>query len=108
MSSMSLFAQMDSFRTGPEHVIAYVCCTSAFLFLAWLVDSRRPPGITFVLWGILLVILSCGYALIGIPTTIMATPAVQKTGVLLVLAGIAQSVFSSKPHSGTDRVSEHD
>ena len=108
MPPQLLIAQMDPFRMQPEHVIAYVCCTCVFLFLVWLVDTRRPPGTTFVLWGILLVVLSCGYALIGIPTTVMVIPALQKTGVLLVLAGIAQSLIHSVPASARDKELDHD
>ena len=103
-----LIAQIAPFPMRPEHVIAYICCTCVFLFLVWLVDTRRPPGTTFVLWGILLVVLSCGYALIGIPTTVMVTPTLQKTGVLLVLAGVAQSLICSLPPSARDKEPDHD
>lgn len=91
MRSMLLFAQMPGLETlRPENVIAYILMTLAFLFVLWLVDHRtRPLGSTFVLWGILVVILSCGYGLIGIPTLVTITPTLSKIGFLMVLGGMA-------------------
>lgn len=109
MHSMPLFAQMDEFRMHPEHVFTYVSFTIGVLFLAWLVDARtRPLGTTFILWGILVVILSCGYGLIGIPTALMMTPALTKIGFLLVLGGIAWSLLAACPSPKATKEADHD
>ncbi len=107
MHSMPLLAQIPMFRMEPEHVIAYISFTLFFLFMVWLVDTGRPDGRTYVLWGILLMMLSCGYGLIGIPTTAIATTALQKVSFLLVLGGMAVSLLSASPTTPTKKEADH-
>jgi hypothetical protein len=107
MSLMPLLAQMQMFRMEPEHVIAYICFTLFFLFLVWLVDTGRPDGRTYVLWGILLMMLSCGYGLIGIPTTAIVTVALQKVSFLLVLGGIAVSLLPAPETTPAKKEADH-
>ena len=107
MSSMPLIAQMGMFQMQPEHVIAYVCFTLFFLFLVWLVDTGRPDGRTYVLWGILLIMLSSGYGLIGIPTSAIATAAMQKVSFLLVLGGIAVNLLPGPSTTEAKKEGDH-
>ena len=107
MHSMPLLAQLPMFRMEPEHVIAYISFTLFFLFLVWLVDTGRPDGRTYVLWGILLMMLSCGYGLIGIPTTAIATAALQKVSFLLVLGGMAVSLLSASSTTPTKKEADN-
>ncbi len=96
---MPPFAQMNAFRMEPEHFAAYVGLTVAFLFVAWIVDKpKRPLGTSLILWGIQVVILSCGYALIGVPTLAFVTPALTKIGFLLALGGVAWSLLAVCPN----------
>ncbi len=107
MSLMPLLAQMPMFQMQPEHVIAYISFTLFFLFMVWLVDTGRPDGRTYVLWGILLMMLSCGYGLIGIPTSAIATAALQKISFLLVLGGIAVSLLSAPATDSSKKEADH-
>lgn len=103
-----LFAQMTPFRLEPEHVVIYVVFTLAFLFLAWLLDKRTTPlGTRLILWGVLLVVLSCGYGLIGVPTVMMLTPALVKIGFLLVLGGVAWSLLAGCPVPSATKEADH-
>ncbi len=107
MHLMPLLAQMPMFRMEPEHVIAYISFTLFFLFMVWLVDTGRQDGRTYVLWGILLLMLSCGYGLIGIPTTAIATAAIQKVSFLLVLGGMAISLLPAPATISTKKEDDH-
>ena len=107
MPLIPLLAQMPMFQMQPEHVIAYISFTLFFLFMVWLVDTGRPDGRTYVLWGILLMMLSCGYGLIGIPTATIATAALQKVSFLLVLGGIAVSLFPAPTTTPTQKEADH-
>ena len=79
----------------PEHYAAYIAFTLAFLFFIWLLGRRtRPLGTNFILWGILAVILSSGYGLIGVPSLMIVTPALTRIGFLLVLGGVAWSLLA--------------
>lgn len=103
-----LIAQMTPFRLEPEHVVTYVLFTLAFLFLAWLLEKRsRPLGTSLILWGVLLVVLSCGYGLIGLPTVMMLTPALAKVGMMLVLGGTAWSLLAACPTPTATKETEH-
>ena len=76
--------------------VGYIAFTVAFFFLAWLLDSRaRPLGTNLIFWGILVVILSCGYTLLGVPQMTMVAPGLTKIGFLLVLGGLAWSLLGS-------------
>ena len=107
MHSMPLLAQMPMFRMEEGHVIAYISFTLFFLFLVWLVDTGRPDGRTYVLWGILLMMLSCGYGLIETPTTAIVTSGLQKVSVVLVLGGIAVSLLSAPSAPSVKKESDH-
>lgn len=108
MPSVPLFAQMNGFRMEPENFFVYVGFTLAFLFLAWLLDKRtRPLGTSLVLWGIMVVILACGYGLIGVPTVMMLTPALAKIGFLLVLGGVVWSLLGSCPNPPASKEADH-
>lgn len=107
MPSMPLLSQIPMFRMEPEHVIAYISFTLFFLFMVWLVDTGRPDGRTYVLWGILLMMLSCGYGLIGIPTAAIATASLQKVSFLLVLGGIAVSLLPSSSATSSKKETDH-
>ena len=107
MFLMPLLAQMTMFEMQPEHVIAYILFTLFFLFLMWLVDTGRPDGRTYVLWGILLAILSSGYGLISTPATTILTPALQKISFLLVLGGIAVSLLSQPSTTAVKKEADH-
>ena len=88
----------------PEHTVLYIALTLAFLFLVWFFDkSTRSLGATLVLWGILLVILSCGYGLINVPPMVVLTPGLMKVGFLLVLGGLASSLLASCPARPVDQ-----
>ncbi len=103
-----LLAQMNAFEMRPEHFASYVGLTMAFLFLVWLTDTRaRPLGTTLILWGLLVVIFSCGYGLIGIPTMMLLTPALMKIGFLLVLGGLAWSLLTACPGRSEKKEADH-
>ena len=86
----------NAFDVRPEHVFGYIAFTVVFLLVAGLVHFRAPPlGTSLVFWGILVVILSCGYALLGVPQMTMVTPALTKIGFLLVLGGVCSSLLGS-------------
>lgn len=108
MPHEQMLAQLPSFRLEPEHIVTYVLFTLAFLFLAWLLDKRtRPIGTSLILWGVLLVVLACGYGLIGVPTVMMLTPALAKVGMMLVLGGTAWSLLAACPASTAAKEAEH-
>ena len=107
MYLMPLIAQMPMFHVQDEHVIGYISFTLFFLFMVWLVDTGRPDGRTYVLWGILLMMLSCGYGLIGIPTATLATTALQKVSFLLVLGGMAISLLPAPITNPKQKESDH-
>jgi hypothetical protein len=109
MPNVQISAQMmDAFRMQPEHVFAYFGVTMAFLFLLWLTDtSSRPLGTTLILWGLLVVIASCGYGLIGVPTMMVLTPALMKLGFLLVLGGLAWSLLTACPKPSESEEADH-
>jgi len=108
MLSMLQFAVLSESRLRPEDVFTYMAFTLGFVFLVWLVDNRkRPLGTTFVLWGILVVVLSCGYGLIGDPTAMIITPGLAKIGFLLVLGGIAWSFLPPCPSLPATKEVEH-
>lgn len=108
MPLLPVLAQMQAFRMEPEHFAAYAGLTMAFLFLVWLTDtSARPLGTTLILWGLLVVIFSCGYGLIGIPTMMLLTPALMKIGFLLVLGGLAWSLLAACPGRSEKKEADH-
>jgi len=85
-------------QVQPEHLAAYVALTLGFLFIGWLVNkSTRTTGTNLILLGILVVILACGYAIIGHPALMLVTPALTKIGFLLVLGGLACSLLAACP-----------
>jgi hypothetical protein len=102
-------AQMpNAFNASPENVFGYVALTIVFLLLAWLVQRRALPlGTGFVFWGVLVVILSCGYALLGAPPMMMVTPALTKIGFVLVLGGVAWSLLASGPTQPASKEADH-
>jgi hypothetical protein len=82
--------------------------TLVFLFALWLIDHRsRPLGSIFVLWGILVVILSCGYGMIGIPTLITIIPTLSKIGFLMVLGGMVWTFLAQGSSSSSTKESDH-
>ena len=92
----------------PEHVATYIAFTVGFLFLAWFLNMRtRPLGTTLILWGILVVILASGYALIGVPAVMMVTPALTKIGFVLVLGGVAWSLLATCPNPTATKEADH-
>ena len=102
-------AQMNAFDVMPGHVFGYIAFTVVFLLVAGLVHFRAPPlGTSLVFWGILVVILSCGYSLLGVPTMMMVTPALTKIGFLLVLGGVVWSVFGTCcPNQPVSKEADH-
>ena len=92
----------------PEHYAAYIVFTLAFLVFIWLLNRwTRPLGTNLVLWGILAVVLSCGYGLIGAPSLMIVTPALTKIGFLLVLGGVAWSLLASCPIPTATKEADH-
>jgi hypothetical protein len=92
----------------PEHVALYIVFTLVFFFFVWLLNRwPRPLGTNLVLWGILTVILSCGYGLIGVPSLMIVTPALTKIGFLLVLGGVAWSLLAACPSSSATKEASH-
>ncbi len=88
--------QMNAFEVAPGHVFGFVAFTVLFLLIAGLVHFRATPlGTSLVFWGILVVILSCGYALLGVPQMTMVTPSLTKIGFLLVLGGVVWSLLGA-------------
>jgi FtsH-binding integral membrane protein len=83
----------------PERMLVgylpFVGCTLAFLLVFLLVNKQpRPLASRFVVWGIWVVILSVGYALIGAPALTPLTSVLARTGFLLVLGGLAASLLA--------------
>jgi hypothetical protein len=96
----------DSVR--PENVVGYVAFSLAFLFLTWLlINHTRPLGINLILLGIMVVMLSCGYGVIGIPTIMPFTLALSKIGFLLVLGGLACSLLVTCPNPTAAKEADH-
>ena len=92
----------------PEHFAAYVIFTLGFLFFCWFFDKgSRPLGARLVLWGVLTVILSCGYGLIGAAALMIVTPALTKIGFLLVLGGVVASVLGACPNATAAKEANH-
>ena len=103
-----LFAQTDLMRLQPEHFFLYVAFTLGFLVLAWLVHGRGYKlGTTFIMWGILAVILSCGYGLVGVPTVMLVTPALTRVGFVLVLGGVTWSLLNTSPAAPVAKETDH-
>jgi hypothetical protein len=95
-------------HSQPEDFVAYIAFTAGFLFLIWLVNKRtRPLGTNLILWGISVVILSCGYGLIGVPPMIVLTAALMKIGFLLVLGGVAWSLLAACPSQSASKEADH-
>jgi hypothetical protein len=100
--------QMNAFNASPEDVFGYVALTLVFLLVAWLVHFRALPlGTSFIFWGMLVVILSCGYALLGAPPMMMVTPVLTKIGFVLVLGGVAWSLLASCPKQSASKEADH-
>jgi heme A synthase len=92
----------------PEHVFSFIALTFVFLLVAWLLALRaRPLGANLIWWGILVVILSCGYAMIGVPSMMTVTPALTRIGFLLVLGGVAWSLLASSPKQSANKETNH-
>jgi hypothetical protein len=92
----------------PEQYAAYVIFTLAFLGLIWFLNRRtRPLGTSLILWGILTVVLSCGYGLIGAPALMLVTPSLSKIGFVLVLGGVAWSLLASCPSPPAPQEADH-
>ena len=93
----------------PEHVFGYIAFTVVFLLVAWLVHFRAVPlGTSLVFWGVLVVVLSCGYALLGVPPMMLVTPALTKIGFLLVLGGVAWSLLRACcPNQPANKEADH-
>jgi len=100
---------MNAFEVAPGHVFGYIAFTVVFLLVAGLVQLRALPlGASLVFWGILVVILSCGYALLGVPSMILVTPALTKIGFLLVLGGVVWSLLGSCcPNRPANKEADH-
>jgi len=95
-------------HSQPEDFVAYIAFTAGFLFLLWLLSrGTRPLGSSLILWGILVVILSCGYGLIGVPSMTVLTAALIKIGFLLVLGGVACSLLAACPNPTPNREADH-
>jgi hypothetical protein len=89
---------MNGVDMRPEYFFLYVAFSLAFLFFAWILTrGTRPLGSNLVLLGILVLILACGYGLIGIPTMMLVTPTLSKTGFLIVLGGLTWSLLVACP-----------
>jgi hypothetical protein len=100
--------QMNPFDIKPEHVFFFIALTLVFLLLAWLLHIRaRPLGTSLIWWGILVIILSCGYAMIGVPSMVILTPALMKIGFLLVLGGVAWSLLPICPKQSASKESDY-
>ena len=90
----------NAFEVRPEHVFGYIAFTVVFLLVAWLVHFQAPPlGTSLVFWGVLVVVLSCGYGLLGVPAMMLVTPALTKIGFLLVLGSVAWSLLGLAAHT---------
>lgn len=97
---------MDHAR--PEEYVGYIVFTLAFLGFVWFLNrAARPIGTNLVLWGILAVILSCGYGLIGVPSLMVGAPALAKIGFLLVLGGVAWSLLAAGPSPSVGKEVNH-
>ncbi len=95
-------------HSQPEDFVAYIAFTAGFLVLLWLINrGTRPLGSSLILWGILVVILSCGYGLIGVPSMAVLTAALMKIGFLLVLGGVAWSLLAACAHSPAIKEVDH-
>jgi hypothetical protein len=100
--------QMNAFDTKPEHVFFFISLTLVFLLVAWLLQIRaRPLGTSLIWWGILVVILSCGYAMIGVPSMVILTPSLMKIGFLLVLGGVAWSLLTTITTQPASKEADH-
>ena len=99
----------NAFDVRPEHVLGYIAFTVVFLLVAGFVHFRAPPlGISLVFWGVLVVVLSCGYALLSVPALMMVTPALTKIGFLLVLGGVAWSLLGACcPNQPASKEADH-
>jgi len=105
---MPITQMPNAFDIRPEHVFGFLALTFLFLLISWLVDHwARPLGTSLIFWGVLVVILSCGYAMIGVPPMMMLTPAMTKIGFLLVLGGVAWSLLASCPKPPTNKEADH-
>lgn len=92
----------------PEEYAGYIVFTLAFFVFLWFFNrATRPLGTNLVLWGILAVILSCGYGLIGVPSLMNVTPALAKIGFLLVLGGVAWSLLAACPSPSATKEANH-
>ena len=92
----------------PEHIAIYIVFTLACLVFVWLINKwSRPLGTNLVLWGILVVVLSCGYGLIGAPSLMIVTPALSKIGFLLVLGGVVCSLLAACPTTPASKEVNH-
>jgi hypothetical protein len=95
-------------QVQPEQIALYVVFTLAFMAFIWFLNRwSRPLGTNLVLWGILTVVLSCGYGLIGAPSLMIVTPALTKIGFLLVLGGMAWSLLAACPNQSASKEASH-
>ena len=102
------FVQFDSSGMRPESMFTFIAFTAGFLLVAWLVNKRsRPLGVSLIMWGIMVEILAVGYGMISVPSVVLVTPALTKIGFLLVLGGIAASLFASCPVPPEHKEADH-
>ena len=96
MLSVPVLAQMDAFRPDGVSVFGFVVVTIIFLLLVWLLDRpARPLAVRLIFWGLVTTIASIGYALLGVPTVAMLTPALVRIGFVLILGGVTWSVLAA-------------
>jgi len=108
MPSLLPLAQMGTFRTDPVHIAVYVGLALTFLFLVWLTDQpSRPFGTTLVLWGLLVIVFSCGYSLLATPLVMAVTPELIKVGFLLILGGITLSALTTVSPRSNAKDADH-
>ena len=108
MLKIPLLAQMNAFDAGPGDVLLYLAFTFGFLAIVWFLNKwTRPLGVNLILWGILTIMLSMGYGLIGLPSVMVAIPALTRIGFLLVLGGVAWSLLSAYPNPLVSKEADH-
>lgn len=91
-----------------EHVALYSFFTLAYLGFIWFFTRQsRPMGINLVLWGILTVVLACGYGVIGHPSLMIIAPNLTKIGFLLVLSGATWCLLAAGPNQSASKEAGH-